>query len=84
MRLVTVYHYVMHAGCESLISLGSSSVCVNIKNLEGKTAWDILQEQTQVNREMKVKLRRAKALIGSSLPTVTSYADYLMQPKVRF
>uniref|UniRef100_A0A2N9FUC7 PGG domain-containing protein n=1 Tax=Fagus sylvatica TaxID=28930 RepID=A0A2N9FUC7_FAGSY len=67
-----------------LLAWAPQVFCVNIKNLEGKTALDILQEQTQVNREMKVKLCRAKALMASSLPTVTSYADYLMQPKVKF
>ena len=58
-------------------------VDVNVKNLEGKTARDILQgsEQTQVGRKIKVMLHRAKALKASSLPKVTSYADYL-RPKV--
>ena len=37
-----------------LLACAPQVFCVNIKNLEGKTAWDILQEQTQVNREMKV------------------------------
>ncbi|KAF3959079.1 hypothetical protein CMV_016070 [Castanea mollissima] len=58
-------------------------VDVNVKNLEGKTARDILQgsEQTQAGRKIKVMLHRAKALKASSLPKVTSYADYL-RPKV--
>ena len=54
---------------------------INVKNLEGKTARDILQEQTQVNRRIEVLLRLAGAKRASSLPKVTSYADYL-RPKV--
>uniref|UniRef100_A0A2N9IFB1 PGG domain-containing protein n=1 Tax=Fagus sylvatica TaxID=28930 RepID=A0A2N9IFB1_FAGSY len=60
-------------------------VDINFKNLEGKTAWDILEGQTQVdNTEMRVMLRRAGASTGSSLSTVTTYEDYLRRPKFRF
>ena len=56
-------------------SLLQRIVCVNVKNLEGKIAWDILQGLTQVdNREMKVMLHRAGALTGSSLSTTTCSA----------
>jgi hypothetical protein len=59
-------------------------VDINFKNLEGKTAWDILEGQTQVdNTEMRVMLRRAGASTGSSLSTVTTYEDYLRLPKFR-
>ena len=40
-----------------------------------------MQKQTQVNRRIEVLLRRAGAKRASSLPKVTSYADYL-RPKV--
>ena len=60
-------------------------VDINFKNLEGKTAWDILEGQTQVNNtEMRVMLRRAGASTGSSLSTVTTYQHYLRRPKNRF
>uniref|UniRef100_A0A2N9H8M9 PGG domain-containing protein n=1 Tax=Fagus sylvatica TaxID=28930 RepID=A0A2N9H8M9_FAGSY len=43
-----------------LLSWGG--VDINFKNFEGKTAWDILEGQTQVdNTEMRVMLRRAGA-----------------------
>ncbi len=47
-----------------LLAWGGETVNVNLKNLEGKTAWDILQEQTQVdNSEIKDMLRDAKPLM---------------------
>ena len=46
-------------------------VDVNVKNLD----------QTQVDRKIEVMLHRTKALKASSLPRVTSYANYL-RPKV--
>uniref|UniRef100_A0A2N9GIP0 PGG domain-containing protein n=1 Tax=Fagus sylvatica TaxID=28930 RepID=A0A2N9GIP0_FAGSY len=65
-----------------LLSWGG--VDINFKNFEGKTAWDILEGQTQVdNTEMRVMLRRAGASTGSSLSTVTTYEDYLRRPKFR-
>ena len=55
-----------------------SGVDVNIKNLEGRTAGDILAQQTQVeNSEIKVMLWRAGALSSSSIPQVYYYAQYL-------
>ena len=68
-------NHLLASGCD---------VDVNVKNLVGKTARDILQEQTQVtqvDRLIEVLLRRAGAKRASSLPKVTSYADYL-RPKV--
>ena len=45
-----------------LLTWGFGFICVNHKNSEGKTAWDVLQGQTQVdNSEIRVKLRDAKA-----------------------
>ncbi|XP_059444107.1 ankyrin repeat-containing protein BDA1-like isoform X3 [Corylus avellana] len=56
-------------------------VLVNLKNLEGFTALDIVEEQTQVdNQEMRKMLCRAGALSASSLPKVASFADYLRYP----
>ena len=73
----------LHMQAVSHLLASTYGVDVNVKNLEGKTARDILQgsEQTQVGRKIKVMLHRAKALKASSLPKVTSYADYL-RPKV--
>ena len=73
----------LHMQAVSHLLASTYDVDVNVKNLEGKTARDILQgsEQTQVGRKIKVMLHRAKALKASSLPKVTSYADYL-RPKV--
>ena len=67
-----------------LLAFGERIVYINEKNLEGKTAFDILQEQPQEvdNSEMRAILDRAGALTASSLPTVTSYAHYLMLPKI--
>ena len=45
---------------------------VNRKNLEDKTAWDMLQEG---NREIRVMLRRAGAKPGSSLSTFNRYPN---------
>ena len=85
MRLVSVSFITLCMQAVShLLAWAPQDFCVNVKNLEGKTALDILQEQTQVNREMEVKLRHAKALTASSLPTITSYVDYLMQHKDKF
>ena len=75
----------MHTGCESLISLGLEIYPFKRQEFKGNTTWDILQEQTKVdNRELKDMLHRAGALSGSSLPTVTSYAHYIRQPKSKF
>ena len=61
-----------------LLVWGWKFIPLNVKNLEGDTAWDILQEQAKVdNRELRDMLHHAGALSGSSLPTVTSYAHYL-------
>ncbi len=50
-------------------------VDIKAKNLEGNTAWDILQDPRHVdNKEMRVMLHRARAKPGSSLSTVPSYA----------
>ena len=44
-----------------------------------------MQEQIELdNRELTNMLHHAGALSGSSLPTVTSYAHYLRQPKSIF
>uniref|UniRef100_A0A2N9F9J5 PGG domain-containing protein n=1 Tax=Fagus sylvatica TaxID=28930 RepID=A0A2N9F9J5_FAGSY len=53
---------VLHVAVVShLLAWGGETVNVNLKNLEGKTAWDILQEQTQVdNSEIKALLRDAR------------------------
>nr|POE60463.1 isoform 2 of cullin-associated nedd8-dissociated protein 1 [Quercus suber] len=59
---------------------------INEKNLEGKTALDILEGQRRQgvdNIEMRVLLESAGALTASSLPTVTSsYANYLRLPGI--
>ena len=70
-----------------ILAFEESFVYINEKNLEGKTALDILQEpphgQEVDNSEMRAILDRAGALTASSLPTVTSsYAHYLMLPKI--
>ncbi|KAK7851635.1 ankyrin repeat-containing protein bda1 [Quercus suber] len=58
-----------------LLAWGYKFVDVNHKNLEGETAWDILQQgqtqvQTQVqNKEIRNMLRRVKAKSSSSLST---------------
>ncbi|XP_023903422.1 ankyrin repeat-containing protein BDA1 [Quercus suber] len=67
-----------------LFAWGAKYFYINCKNLEGKTALDILQEQPQEvdNSEMRAILERAGALRASSLPTVTSsYASYLRLPE---
>ncbi|KAK9999784.1 hypothetical protein SO802_019387 [Lithocarpus litseifolius] len=64
-----------------LLACGERFAYLNEKNLEGKTALDILLEQPH-NSEMRAILDSAGALTASSLPTVTSsYAHYLMLPK---
>ena len=68
-----------------LLAFGERFVYINEKNLEGKTALDILQEPPQEvdNSEMRAILDRAGALTASSLPTVTpSYAHYLKLPEI--
>ena len=57
-----------------LLAWGWIFVYINEKNLEGKTALDILQEQPQEvdNSEMSAILERNGALTASTLPTVTS------------
>ncbi|KAK7857219.1 ankyrin repeat-containing protein bda1 [Quercus suber] len=54
-----------------LLAWSSRFVVVNHKNIEGQTAWDILQGQTQEvdNREIRVMLHRAGADSGVSLST---------------
>ena len=67
-----------------LLALGRRFVNINEKNLEGKTALDILEGQRRQgvdNSEMRVILARAGALTASSLPTVTpSHEHYLRLP----
>ncbi|KAL4601426.1 hypothetical protein ACB092_11G272400 [Castanea dentata] len=64
-----------------LLAWGYKFVDVNHKNLEGETAWDILQGKTQVeNREIRDMLRRARAKSGSSLSTSNRYAKYQRLP----
>ena len=78
-----VYHYIMQA--VRLLLAWRYDIDINVKNSDGKTAWDILQEQRQVNnKEISVMLRRGRALPASSVPTVTSYANYLRRPKFIF
>ncbi|KAL4601321.1 hypothetical protein ACB092_11G264100 [Castanea dentata] len=68
-----------------LLAWGPEFVSINRTNLEGKTAWDILQGQTQVdNRKIKVMLHRAKAKSGSSLSTKNWYADCLRPPSLGY
>ncbi|XP_075646262.1 uncharacterized protein LOC142617344 [Castanea sativa] len=56
-----------------LLAWGSEFVDVNSTNLEGKTAWDILQEQTQVNsREIGLMLHSAGAKSGVYPPNAQS------------
>ena len=70
MRLVTVYYYVMQA-VNQLLAWSPDIVRAHVKNLEGKTAWDILQGQTKVdNGEIRGILCRARGIIASRLPTV--------------
>ena len=62
----------------------SSEVDVKIKNKEDKTAWDILQTQTQTgNSEMRKMLIRVGASKGSSITTDSSNARNLRPPKCR-
>ncbi|KAM4084528.1 hypothetical protein ACB094_08G139100 [Castanea mollissima] len=80
----TVLHIAISKDQAQLVNHLLASGCdvdVNVKNLEGKTARDICHEQTQGNRQIEALLRRAGAKKASSLPKVTSYADYL-RPKV--
>jgi hypothetical protein len=78
-----VYYYIMQV--VKLLLASRDDIDINVKNSDGKTAWDILQEQTEVNNEeISVMLRRGRALPASSLPTVTSYATYLRRPKFIF
>ena len=59
-----------------LFTWGFGFIPVNHTNSEGKTAWDILQEQTQVdNSEIRVMLRDAKAKPASSLSTFNSHPN---------
>ena len=78
-----VYYYIMQVVRVLLAS--RYDIDINVKNSDGKTTWDILQEQTQVNNEeIRAMLLRGRALPASSLPTVASYATYLMRPKFVF
>ncbi|KAJ7969022.1 Ankyrin repeat protein [Quillaja saponaria] len=55
-----------------------SIIDLNAKNLEGWTAFDIVENQTQANnKEIKDMLHNAGALGASSLPSVTTLADKL-------
>ena len=69
-----------------LLDLDRRFVNRNEKNLEGKTALDILEGQRRQgvdNSEMRVILESAGALTALSLPTVTSsYAHYLSLPGI--
>ena len=59
-----------------LLTWGSQFVNVNSTNLEGKTAWDILQGQTQVNsREIGLMLHSAGVSSGVSLFSNTRSDD---------
>ena len=55
-----------------LLAWGGRFVCINYKNLEGKTALDILQEQPQDvdNSEMRA-MRNALVVVAVPLVTVT-------------
>ena len=78
-----VYYYIMQV--VRLLLASRYDIDINVKNSDGKTTWDILQEQTQVNNEeIRVMLSRGRALPTSSLPTVTSYETYLRRPKFIF
>ena len=63
------------------LSWGEIFVDVNSKNLEDKTAWDMLQEG---NRDIRDMLRRVGAEPGSSLSTSNGYPnpEYQMPLKV--
>ena len=67
-----------------LLDWGGRFVNINEKNLEGKTALDILEGQRRQgvdNSEMRVILESAGALTATSLPTVTSsHKHYLTLP----
>ena len=55
-----------------LLIWGFGFICVNHRNSEGKTAWDIFEEQTQVdNIEIRTLLRNGGASLSSSLFAVT-------------
>ena len=59
-----------------LLIRGFGFICVNHRNSEGKTAWDIFEGQTQVdNKEIKILLRNSGASSSSSLSAV-SRSDY--------
>ena len=59
-----------------LLTWGFGFIHVNRTNSEGKTAWDILQGQTQVdNSEIRVMLRDAKAKPASSLSTFNNHPN---------
>ena len=70
-----MYHYILQAVKKLLLYSG---INIYAKNLEEKTAGDILVQQNQIeNREIKVMLRRVGAIRAPSLPGVTYYARYL-------
>ena len=59
-----------------LFTLGFGFIRVNHRNSEGKTAWDILQGQTEVdNSEIRVMLCDAEAKPASSLSTFNSHPN---------
>ncbi|XP_075655817.1 ankyrin repeat-containing protein BDA1-like [Castanea sativa] len=63
---------------QAVKQLLNCSIDVNAKNLMGYTALDILQQQTVGDyKEIKDMLCRAGALNASSLPPVTTLAEYL-------
>ena len=70
-----MYHYILQAVKKLLLYSG---INIYAKNLEEKTAGDILVQQNQIeNREIKVMLWRVGAIRAPSLPGVTYYARYL-------
>nr|XP_023899143.1 ankyrin repeat-containing protein BDA1-like [Quercus suber] len=64
---------------EAVRLLLKSGVDINAKNLKGHTAGDILAEQTQVenNKEIKVMLLHAGALLANSSLPDYNYSRYL-------
>ncbi|KAL4601341.1 hypothetical protein ACB092_11G265900 [Castanea dentata] len=68
-----------------LLAWDNKFLGVNHKNIEGKTAWDILQDQRQVdNRKIRVMLRRAEAKPASPLSTFNSHPNHRRLPLSTF
>ena len=80
--LVTVYELstLCMQAVRHLLAWGFDGI--NIKNLEGKTAWDISQRRD--NREIRVMLDKARALKASPTLTANLYEYYLRPPKFRW